>query len=281
MPVTIHAALPSFSVFYSEQRINHTAKEEPLYFEPDQIARMDNSMSELTEKCHELAEQFVNREYASQLADEHAKHGFCRRLNLLARAIHNVFRLLPPELTSVPDDEMVIDATINIQSFVTNVVGCCDNLAWIWVGEKAILQNDGSEVQPHMVGLRSNILIKTYPDTLRTYLEERREWLDYIKNFRDSLGHRIPLYIPPYIVDPENVDAFKSLEAAALKALSRGEMEEFERLETEQERLKFFRPWITHSFREESGKLIFHPQMLSDFDTIHEIGWKFFHELEQ
>lgn len=140
-------------------------------------------------------------------------------------------------------------------------------------------QTDGAGLQPRMVSLKSKALLKTYPKTLRTYLEERKEWFDHIKNFRDSLAHRIPLYIPPYIVDPKDVGSFHSLEASTAEALKGGDMEEFERLEAEQEKLKVFRPWITHSFREGSAMLVFHAQMLNDFATIHEIGEKFIEEL--
>ena len=252
-----------------------------MYFDPDQIAHMNDRLDELTGKYGELAEKMIQRNYVSSLADEHAKQGFCRRLRLMTRSIQNVFRLLPPELEYVPDNEAIIDTTINIQSFLISVVGCCDNLAWIWVGERAITQKDGSKLQAQMVSLRSKVLIETYPDTLSTYIKECQKWLDYVKDFRDSLGHRIPLYIPPYIVDPKNVPTFQSLGATAVEALKRGEVEEFKRLEAEQEKLKFFRPWFTHSFREESGVVVFHSQMLIDFATIHELGQMFLQKLEQ
>lgn len=102
-----------------------------MYFETDQVAQMNDTINHLAGKCRELREKMVDRKYSSPRAEEHAKQGFCRRFGLMIRSTYNVFELLPPELERVPEDDVAIDATINIQSFVTNVVGCCDNLAWI------------------------------------------------------------------------------------------------------------------------------------------------------
>jgi len=43
--------------------------------------------------------------------------------------------------------------------------------------------------------------------------------------------------------------------------------------------LLVFQPFIAHSVREHSGLPFFHPQMLADFATIEELGYKVLQEL--
>lgn len=35
----------------------------------------------------------------------------------------------------------------------------------------------------------------------RAYLDTREPWFEQLKDYRDSLAHRIPLYIPPFTLD--------------------------------------------------------------------------------
>ena len=49
--------------------------------------------------------------------------------------IERVFEILPPEQDERPSDRILFGATVFIQSFVMNIFGALDNLAWIWVSE--------------------------------------------------------------------------------------------------------------------------------------------------
>jgi hypothetical protein len=51
-------------------------------------------------------------------AKEYAQHGVSRRLATLVRAVDNVFELLPPENEEIPERDVVVDATISIQSLL-------------------------------------------------------------------------------------------------------------------------------------------------------------------
>ncbi len=165
-----------------------------------------------------------------------------RRLGTLVRAIEQVYEILPPEREDIPERGEVVDATIAIQSFVLNTFGCLDNLAWIWVYEKDIKGKDGNELDPKRVGLGSKEVRISFTDEFRAYLDSRQKWFENLKNFRDSLAHRIPLYIPPYIVTPANVDEYNRLEQASGEALQRADFEEYDRLQSEQKKLGLFRP---------------------------------------
>jgi len=40
-----------------------------------------------------------------------------------------------------------------------------------------------------------------------------------------------------------------------------------------------FRPWVQHSFEEKAKPVVFHAQMLSDFNTVDELSRKMLDEL--
>jgi hypothetical protein len=93
------------------------------------------------------------------------------------------------------------------------------------------------------------------------------------------LAHRIPLYIPPYFVRPEDEEEYKRLELASMEAASKGGFEEYDRLQAEQQKLGFFRPWMTHSLFQGSPQIVFHAQLLTDYVTVDEYARTMFDEL--
>ena len=79
----------------------------------------------------------------------------------------------------------------------------------------------------------------------------------------DTPSRRVPLYIPPYIVDPNHLAAYQALDSQMARAAMRYDFAERERLAAEQKKLARFRPWMKHSFIEKSHPIIFHPQMVA------------------
>jgi hypothetical protein len=65
-----------------------------------------------------------------------------RRFNTMHHCIERVFEILPPEQDKRPADAVLLDTAVYIQSFIMNVFGALDNLAWIWVGASAIPVGD-------------------------------------------------------------------------------------------------------------------------------------------
>src|SRR5262249_26596232 len=145
-----------------------------------------------------LISRYQARKYLSDRGKEYAFHGFGRRLNLLRTAIDQVFTALPPERDGIPEEDEILGATIAIQAFVVNVVGCVDNLAWVWVYEKSVKASNGQELDRKSVGFWKREVQASMSQKFRVYLDERKAWFDSINNFRDALAHRIPFYIPPY-----------------------------------------------------------------------------------
>jgi hypothetical protein len=251
------------------------------YFSEEHLVKLEQGRLEVHTQFADLRGRFLSRTYNSDRAQEYARHGFSRRLGTLARAIDLVFETLPPEREDIPERDEVISATIAIQSFVLNTFGCLDNLAWIWVYEKNVKAKDGKELDPKMVGLGSREVRRSFTNEFRAYLDSRQDWFEFLKDFRDSLAHRIPLYIPPYIVTPETVEEYNRLEKAIGEAIQLRKYDEHDRLRQEQDKLGRFRPWMTHSRFEEAPSVVFHTQMLTDYVTVDEFGRTMLEELDR
>lgn len=252
-----------------------------MYYSDDALKQLVDNYTSLGSKLNRLMEQYTLLELKNPRAQEFARHGFPRRLTVMARCITNVFDRIPPDRTGVPSRDALSDATINIQSFVFNTFGAIDNLAWIWVSETGQKRDDGTPIAKNHVGLGpSNSAVRgTLSQDFQDYLKTLHEWFCHLAGLRHALAHRIPLYIPPYVVEANDVATYKDFEAKMMEAGVKGDFAEYDRLSAEQLRLGRFRPWVQHSFEEGAKPIVFHAQMLTDFDTIDELGQKMLDEL--
>jgi len=253
-----------------------------MFFTQPQVDDLWVGLHEAAENFRALRERFVLQHLNTAGAREHADHGFARRLGSMLRCIENVYDILPPDRVAVPTRDETADATINIQAFVMNAFGCCENLAWLWVIERDIRRPDGTELPQGWVGLGPDYVSVrgSFSQAFRDYLDTRRAWFEHLKNFRDALAHRIPLYIPPFAVDPANGDHWTALGAEADAALLLGDLDREMELREQQKALTHFAPIMTHSLNA-ARRVIFHPQLLADFSTVHEIGCEFLSELDR
>jgi hypothetical protein len=162
---------------------------------------------------------------------------------------------------------------------IGNTYGCVDNLAWVWVHERGLAQG----IDRRQVGLRKHN--KKVRDTLsfemRAYLDTLDGWFDYLVDYRDAVAHRIPLYIPPGGVRPKDHEKAKRLEERKSAMLNALRPSEYERLDAQQLKLLVFHPLICHSFNEMPAPMAFHPQLIADFLTVEELGYKMLAELNR
>lgn len=251
------------------------------YFTSEALDQLHQEHAELPKRCSALRERYVLHKFTTERGTESAQHGLCRRLGMLLRSIDIVFDVLPPELEEIPEKDRVDDATIAIHSFIMNTYGCLDNLAWIWVSEKNIKHENGTQLKPKQVGLGKEYaqVRKGLPKPFHDYLVGLEPWFEHLKGFRDSLAHRIPLYIPPFIVNSDHAEKYATLDRAWMEALSKGEFDRCDEIEREQSGYTFFRPWMTHSHLEDAPKVVFHSQLLIDFATVSEIATRSLDEL--
>lgn len=248
------------------------------YFKPEDLTKFQENLDTIESRYSRLLFAFShNHRFKKEKAWEYANQGFMRRFGTLRRCIENAFSLIPPEIEEIPDQQVLYDTQINVQAFVANVYGSLDNLAWVWVYEREL------EIQRNRVGLRvqNTELRATLSEAFQEYLKSRDEWMEHVIEYRDSLAHRIPLYIPPGGVPTRNVEAYNDLSGRIQEALYvKWDPPEYDRLSAEQEKLLIFQPMMTHSVRETTAHFPFHVQMIADFLTVEEFGYKMLAELK-
>ena len=234
------------------------------------------------EKYLEICESLVMRHYQSERAKEFTTQGLGRRLRLLVRCIDAVFEKLPPEKVDpfYPDSVDLLDATLFLQAFVFNTSGCIDNLAHIWVEEKGVTRN-GEPLPNAQIGFhrKKKTVWHSLSNTFQEYLDGHVKWLNYVKNFRDALGHQLAVYIPAYCVDNTRSHEYEQIENAYWNAVLRKDNLEADGLLQQQLSMASFRPVAIHSFHQTSDIMWIHSQMIYDFKVVTEISEKLLAEL--
>lgn len=163
----------------------------------------------IEKKTDDLLLKFAYFPFKNEQSKHYSEQGFARRIQVLRRCIDNVFKIIPPGTVKVPSKARLHDAQINIQAFLANVYGIVDNLAWIWVYERDL----SASIPRRHVGLgKENKAVRSSLSVeLQSYLDTMDEWFDYLSDFRHALAHRIPVYIPPGMVQQKNVDAYNAI----------------------------------------------------------------------
>ncbi len=251
------------------------------FFSPKQIQELQEDYDVLHAKVSALVEALVTRTYGNERAEEYATHGLSRRLRFLIHCVDRVFETLPPDRDTVPDRIELLDATMNIQAFTFNLFGFLDNLAWVWVLERGVTGDDGKPLGRMQVGLNKKYkkVRASFSPTFSSYLEGLQKWFEHITDFRDALAHRVPLYIPPTTIHPDNGEQWNDLWNRSQTALLQANLAAHATLEAERKSLEHFQPLMIHSINEGSRPIIFHAQLISDLKTIEEMTQKFLQEL--
>lgn len=253
-----------------------------MYFSQDQIQQLVDAHAEVESKYQALLRVFHTRKYEEKRAEEFAIHGFCRRLKTIKRCIDNIYRICPPDLDRKPSSGELSDLGINLQAFVLNTYGSLDNLAWVWVKEKGILDNKGNSLSNGKIGFSKKYVFvrNSFSSEFKTFLGTLDQWFTHLEDFRHSLAHRIPLYVPPYVSDKEEAKREQDLEICRTDALDKHKFDKYERLTDEIETLGKFVPWMTHSFGENAPQAVFHVQIIADWNTVVQIAQNFLKELD-
>jgi hypothetical protein len=238
-----------------------------LVFAAKDLRALADSYATLQERLDALLDPYASFPYETHPGNQYATHGFLRRFNTMHHCIERVFAILPPEQDKRPANAVLLDTAVYIQSIVMNVFGALDNLTWIWVSEKPL------KVGRRQIGLgpKCEIVRGSFSPEMRDYLAAQDSWFNHIIDFRDALAHRIPLYIPPYIVSGNDDSEYDALEARK-RAIT--DNDEYDRLCAEQLRLEVFHPVMKHALDDNKQPVVFHFQLVQDFLTVEEIAQK-------
>lgn len=230
------------------QKLGILPREIALYT-PQEISQLDSVHNGIERRFETMLILIfkLNGVLAEKRAQEYLVEGYGRRLKNITRCIENVFQILPPSRTKLLSENELADCCINLHALFVNISGCLDNLAWVINYEKRL------ELDRKEVGLFHKKTQKFLTTDFKDFLNSPRikSWHDgHLKDYRDALAHRIPLYIPPYLQDFET-----------------GE--------------KFIGSVFKHSFSEEepNDAMQLHSQILANFTTIEAIFQSFSKDL--
>ena len=220
----------------------------------------------------------LNETLKQDKAREFLMQGVGRRLKTVVRCLYNIFEIFPPECTDKLTAESLSDIAINLHAFFINIAGIFDNLGWVFVLENEL---EGRQLNRHSIGLFNVKTQERLNSNLREYLntEQIKSWYEnYSKNYRDALAHRIPLYIPPSILD-ENEDEkrFKAIEAElrTLDISQSADSAKYDKLMNEQRALGKVSTFFAHSVGDNGRPALIHPQIICDFLIVEETVEKF------
>lgn len=254
-----------------------------MVFNEYDVAKMKEALAGLVEKKDKITIRALTLKFENEKAREFMLNGFLRRFNLLNRCADNIFNIIPVDYVGTVDWNGKRDAEINIQASIFNVSGAIDNLAWVWVLEKGITDRKGDILPAKEIGLRDRYkaVRSSLTDELRKTVESFDEWFSAIDDYRHSLAHRIPLYIPPFTINSKNIDEFQKIEIEKTNALVNYDIELYKKAEEKQERLGKFVPLIMHSFSEQAKPIVFHPQILANLATVDVLAHAVMDALER
>jgi len=205
-------------------------------------------------------------------AREYMTHGVGRRLRTLHHALRSIFSDFPPAQSQPLENDALHDVESALHTFVINLYGLFENLAWAFVHRHNLEASIGNRKS---IGLFLKKTQQYLPAPLRAYLTLPKtvQWHDdYLKNYRDALAHRIPMYIPPFLLSPQQADEHADLWVAEGKAIESHQWERLDEVREEAAGMRRACHFFVHSIvgSDQARPVYLHPQLLCDIKTVTE-----------
>lgn len=244
-------------------------------YKREDIQKIDSELFTLKSRYVDLIVQIFNlsAKLKEEKAKEYLRHGVGRRLEVIERCIENIFLSFPVERSSLLCREELIDVAINLHAFFVNIFGLLDNLAWVLIHEKKLADT----LNKKKVGLFKKETKKYLPNNFCQYLDSPQMKLwhkQYLTNYRDAVSHRIPLYVPPQILNTEQKKQLAQMDQEIINCYKTRDFDAIDRLRKQQMNIGTVCPVFVHD-PSENKEVLLHPQLLADFNTIEDIVKKY------
>jgi hypothetical protein len=166
-----------------------------------------------------------------------------------------VLSQLPPDKSPALPLRQVEEANVALNSLYLNLRGALDNTAWAVTYRFPLVDEPSENNRRHrsFVSLFGSAFLKALSEKdpeLSERLESLATWGRELATFRDPAAHRIPLYIPPSVVDEEGVTKIHRLDAEMAAAAEADDWEAFHSKMMEQWNAGTYRAWVTLSEQE-------------------------------
>ncbi len=244
----------------------------------EQIENYENDRSEWMERGQELTDMVLSYSFRNSRAEQFSREGFVRRLNNLDHAMGRLAEIYPPN-TFKASRNTVHDAELLLQSFVMNVFGAIDNLAWVWTLERGVTRPCGKALMRSEVvfdGNRAKTLIASLTPALAEVINEASDWFKALRVYRDGVAHQIPIYIPR-LLNKDEAERAACLKVAIEEAIANRNHRLMNELHEEHYHLGDYGAIMALSGKQRT--LIFHAQMVCDLATVVNLGEALFSEL--
>lgn len=188
---------------------------------------VNDALVEVMTHAIQAAQAYEGSDAAHQLTQ-----GFGRRLKFIWLSIRSLLSVCPPDRTKPMASDDVETTARDLNVIYINIRGCLDNLAWalpIAFGYTGL-------IKPMAVDLFSaKYLSKIGGDDLNSIIDPYRTWAMDLADRRNPAAHRIPLSVPPSILDRTTggefqraYQRFEEAQSAAIAACRAGHYPEAE-----------------------------------------------------
>lgn len=152
---------------------------------------------------------------ARQLQNKHAQYymqyGAGRRLNMIFYCYGRISQIAHPKREEPLKHNEQLELSVDINVIYMYIRGVLDNFAWCILYERE--PNLINQIHPNDIGLFSKKFRKKFSlfSKIETDIGKHDEWFEELKEKRDPAAHRIPLYIPPSTVTPNEAECHEEL----------------------------------------------------------------------
>ncbi|MDC9813456.1 MULTISPECIES: hypothetical protein [Rhizobium] len=202
-------------------------------------------------------------------AESHMRFGVLRRLRMISTAFRKFQSIIPPNRTVPLTQSQSDDVARYLNSIYIDVLGLMDNYAWVLTYQ---LGNAASQAADKMkIGLFKSTLAKDRSlSPLITKLQTFANWEKEVKERRNPAAHRMPLYVPPTALTPDDLREHEKLGDLASAALRNQEFECYRELHDAQQRIGSFIPKFLHDPKGQVDDI--YPTIPSDIGNAILIG---------
>lgn len=209
-------------------------------------------------------------EFLPPKSAEHLSQGAGRRIGVIGHCIKTIFEKFPPTRQKPLGRSDLYDVQIAHHAFVINLYGFFENLAWAFVLRHSLDDKLGDR---RKIGLFLKATQRLLPDAIRSYLAGPTmvAWHDeYLKNYRDALAHRVPLYIPPSTLTDADVVELNTIAQHEEAAITERNWNALDKLRERKLSVGRACLFFAHSYSdsEDPRPIYLHPQVLCDAKTI-------------
>lgn len=184
------------------------------------------------------------------LKNNHARnyymYGFCRRVLMLSRSFNNIWLMIPVDRIEplINDDANIVNGDLNL--VYLNIRGCLDNLLRSYLHERE--GNLTDKLKDRDIYLfNSELIKKTQNEQFWKSLSTYEKWYRELKEKRDPVAHKMPLYVIPSIYGNGDIEHCNNFYEKYQKAISTMKLDEAKKEFDKIEKLGKFVPLFAHA----------------------------------